>query len=112
MHARVGPPSSLHAGAGAEQRAPRHVASHQAHTNHPAPARSNYVCYRALVMSAFRLFYPHQAIFTSILKWLHIFPSAWGLCTVSCCAVLDPRRHWAGAALEGTVSIVEYRSRG
>jgi hypothetical protein len=36
----------------------------------------NYVCYRALVMSAFRLFYPHQAIFTSILKWLHIIPRA------------------------------------
>ena len=49
--------------------------------HHPAPTpspRSNYVCYLALVMSSFRLFYPHQAILTSILKWLHIIPSALG----------------------------------
>jgi hypothetical protein len=31
--------------------------------------------YRALVMSAFRLFYPHQAIMSSIMKWLRIVPS-------------------------------------
>ena len=33
---------------------------------------SNYVMYRALVMSAFRLLYPHQAIMPAILKWLRI----------------------------------------
>ncbi|KAI3425049.1 hypothetical protein D9Q98_008427 [Chlorella vulgaris] len=36
----------------------------------------NYVMYRALVMSAFRLFYPHQAIMSSIVKWLRIAPKA------------------------------------
>lgn len=34
----------------------------------------NYVSYRALVMAWFRLFYPHQAVMTCILKWLHILP--------------------------------------
>jgi len=37
--------------------------------------RSNYVMYRALVMTSFRLFYPHQAILSAIFKWLHIIPS-------------------------------------
>ena len=34
----------------------------------------NYVSYRALVMAWFRLFYPHQAIMTCIVKWLRIVP--------------------------------------
>jgi len=34
----------------------------------------NYVSYRALVMAWFRLFYPHQGIMVSILKWMHILP--------------------------------------
>lgn len=34
----------------------------------------NYVAYRALVMAAFRLFYPSQAIMTAIFRWLRIIP--------------------------------------
>ncbi|PSC69350.1 ERD4-related membrane [Micractinium conductrix] len=36
----------------------------------------NYVMYRALVMCAFRLFYPHLAILPAILKWMRILPRA------------------------------------
>ena len=42
----------------------------------PHPPCSNYVMYRALVMCAFRLFYPHLAILPAILKWMRILPSA------------------------------------
>jgi len=34
----------------------------------------NYVAYRALVMAAFRLFYPSQAIMTAIFRWLRMIP--------------------------------------
>ena len=34
----------------------------------------NYVLYRSLTMSFFRLFYPHACVFPEILKWLHILP--------------------------------------
>lgn len=36
----------------------------------------NYISYRTFVMAAFRLFYPNQAIVTSILRWVHIMPGA------------------------------------
>lgn len=35
----------------------------------------NYVLYRALAMTFFRLFWPHAVIFADILRWLHILPS-------------------------------------
>ena len=34
----------------------------------------NYVVFRALAMVAFRLFYPHAAVFMSILRWLRLAP--------------------------------------
>jgi hypothetical protein len=43
----------------------------------------NYVSYRALVMAWFRLFYPHQGIMVSILKWMHILP-----CKCSCYCII------------------------
>lgn len=42
------------------------------------PASSNffisYVMYRALVMTSFRLFYPHACVFFDICKWLRVLP--------------------------------------
>ncbi len=38
------------------------------------PERSNYVSYKAIAMSFFRLFFPHAAVFGSILKWLRLVP--------------------------------------
>ena len=37
----------------------------------------NYVVFRALAMVAFRLFYPHAAVFMSILRWLRLIPGQW-----------------------------------
>lgn len=38
------------------------------------PPCSNYVSYKAIAMSFFRLFFPHAAVFGAILKWLRIVP--------------------------------------
>lgn len=38
---------------------------------------SNYVSYKAIAMSFFRLFFPHAAVFGSILKWLRLLPREW-----------------------------------
>lgn len=42
------------------------------------PPCSNYVSYKAIAMSFFRLFFPHAAVFGAILKWLRIVPRAPG----------------------------------
>ncbi len=67
--------------------------------------------YRALVMSTFRLFYPHQAIVTSLLKWLRILPSEQALCVgclhalrrLVCCPPVPPSKCHNTGGLSGWV---------
>jgi hypothetical protein len=66
------------------------------------------VSYRALAMTAFRLFFPHAAVFGGILKWLRLMPSEPSSCRASR-AVCAPRCCVAGSSLQRAAMVLRRR---